>query len=524
MKKPRCRFRSSNLIFLAALLLAAAADAATLTVTSTVDGGGTCPGATCTLRQALATAGIGDTINFSLPANTAIILTSGELFIGKNVTISGPGANLLTVRRDTAATTAKFRIFEIGIAVVANISGLTIANGSSDGVVGGGILTKGSLTLINASVSGNSAFDGAGIYTNSQASTTIRNCTVANNTADRLGGGLYIGSPTEITNCTITGNTGPGNGGGIHMNTGDAGVLTISNSTIAGNSAGNNGGGGIENLSGMVKIKSTIIASNTAATGPDVRTFFVGSTTSQGYNLVGDGTASNIAAATGDQIGTSAAPINPILGALLDNGGPTKTRLPLSGSPAIDKGHANGSSVDQRGFTRPVDRIIANATGGDGSDIGAVELSQTVEQTGPTFTVTTTLERDLGQCATDDCSLIEALNLTNAVSDANTINFRPGLTGAIGTAIITPTGLAITKPVTINGPGPRILGVTGRTSARVFRVTSPGVTISGLGIVNGKVTNAPGGSIHNTGGLTLTDCILSNGVAAGASGDGGGDL
>ena len=87
--------------------------AATLTVTSPADAGGTCPGANCTLRQAIATAAPNDTINFSLPANSTIALTSAELLINKNLTISGPGANLLTVQRSTAFATPLFRIFSI---------------------------------------------------------------------------------------------------------------------------------------------------------------------------------------------------------------------------------------------------------------------------------------------------------------------------------------------------------------------------------------------------------------------------
>src|SRR2546426_9239618 len=68
--------------------------ATTITVTSTADPGGTCPGATCTLRQAIATAASGDTINFAAGITT-INLTSGGLSINKNLTINGPGANLL---------------------------------------------------------------------------------------------------------------------------------------------------------------------------------------------------------------------------------------------------------------------------------------------------------------------------------------------------------------------------------------------------------------------------------------------
>jgi CSLREA domain-containing protein len=95
------------------MLLAASAQATTLTVNSTPDAGGTCPGADCTLRQAIASAAsTGDTINFGLPANSAITLSTGELLINKSLTISGPGANLLTVQRSSAPGTSAFRIFD----------------------------------------------------------------------------------------------------------------------------------------------------------------------------------------------------------------------------------------------------------------------------------------------------------------------------------------------------------------------------------------------------------------------------
>ena len=154
------------------LFFAIAGKAGTVTVTSTADAGGTCPGATCTLRQAIATAADGDTINFSLPPNSTITLTSGELALtSKNVVISGPGANLLTVQRSFAGGTPNFRIFNIGPSVAATISGLTISNGTTanntfEGV-GGGILKSGAgtVTIANCTISGNSAYDlGGGIF------------------------------------------------------------------------------------------------------------------------------------------------------------------------------------------------------------------------------------------------------------------------------------------------------------------------------------------------------------------------
>src|SRR5216683_6473790 len=107
-----------------------------------------------------------------------------------------------------------------------------------------------------------------------------------------------------------------------------------------------------------------------------------GTFTSQGYNLIGDGTGATITPTTGDQIGTAGSPINPLLAPLQDNGGPTFTHALLPGSPAIDTGSAatdpvSGTSIttDQRGLPRPVDDpAIANASGGDGSEIGAFEV------------------------------------------------------------------------------------------------------------------------------------------------------
>src|SRR5207253_1773286 len=89
--------------------------AATITVRSNAEAGGSCPGATCTLRQAIATAAAGDTIDFDLAMVTSpISLSSGELAINKDLTISGPGANMLTLQRSTIGGTPQFGIFHIG--------------------------------------------------------------------------------------------------------------------------------------------------------------------------------------------------------------------------------------------------------------------------------------------------------------------------------------------------------------------------------------------------------------------------
>ena len=101
-----------------------------------------------------------------------------------------------------------------------------------------------------------------------------------------------------------------------------------------------------------------------------------GTLTSQGFNLIGNNSGATITPAQfSDQIGTAGSPIDPLLGPLQNNGGPTLTRALLSGSPAMDKGHSSGLATDQRGFPRTFDDpMIPNATDGDGTDIGAFEL------------------------------------------------------------------------------------------------------------------------------------------------------
>src|SRR5437762_13958179 len=123
----RIRIFRGALVAIGLVGVLAPAQAATLTVNSAADAGGTCPGASCTLRQAIATAASGDTINFAAGLTT-ITLTSAELLINKNLTITGPGANLLSVQRSAASGTLLFRIFNIATGNV-TISGLNIANG-----------------------------------------------------------------------------------------------------------------------------------------------------------------------------------------------------------------------------------------------------------------------------------------------------------------------------------------------------------------------------------------------------------
>jgi hypothetical protein len=245
-------------------------------------------------------------------------------------------------------------------------STLTLNNSTVSGnwgIFGGGICNNGTLTLNNTTVSGNWGIFGGGICNN--GTLTLNNTTVSGNTTDGSlgGGGIYNGyhGTVTISNSTIASNHSIlASGGGIRN---DSGTVTISNSTIAGNTVGGSidwgrDGGGIFNASGgTLHVRNTIIAGNTAPNAPDVS----GSLGSLGHNLIGN-----------DSGGSGFDPtdlrnVNPLLGPLQDNGGPTQTMALLAGSPALDAGDpAQLGVADQRGVVRS-----------GGVNIGAYQASAT---------------------------------------------------------------------------------------------------------------------------------------------------
>ena len=365
--------------------------ATTITVTNNADSG---PGS---LRQALIAAQENDTITFADNVRGSINILSALPTIVTTLTIVGPGANLLTLN---GVNTSLISINALGRTIA--ISGLTFANGRGGAIWndanlaltrcvvtgclavgqpflsihGGAIFNSGSLEAVGCTLSGNTVQGGAGYFylvpvdggngyggalSNwAGAIAILRDCTISGNQAVAGPGGCFNGSPF----CSS-----PGIGGGGAID--NQGTLTVESCTIAGNSATNYGGGVVVSGGGTTRFANTILAKNTALAQPDAG----GSFTSDGFNLIGNSDGSTGFTATGDQTGTLAEPIDPLLGPLQDNGGPTATMALLPGSPAIDKGNAATVTTDQRGSRRR-DELpnIPNATGGDASDIGAFEV------------------------------------------------------------------------------------------------------------------------------------------------------
>src|SRR5437588_8994631 len=168
---------------IAVLLFAQTTMAHTITVTSTADSGAG------TLRDALASAANGDTIDTSSLTGT-ILLTSGELLVNNSVTILGPGPANLAVNGNAAS-----RVFHIAPSNTVTIASLTITNGSAD--AGGGTYTgPGALTVSNCTLSGNSATNGRGggnyNYGNAGSATlTVSSSTLSSNSASGSGGRNY---------------------------------------------------------------------------------------------------------------------------------------------------------------------------------------------------------------------------------------------------------------------------------------------------------------------------------------------
>lgn len=381
-----------------------------ITVINTNDSG---PGS---LRQALADANYGDTIEFAVTGTIA--LTSGELLVAHDIIISGPGSENLALNGN-----ANSRVFHIGSGHTVTISGLTITNGNA--LDGGGIFNDHArLTLINCAIDGNNGgIRGSGIYNDGDggggfasleidnssvrgnsgtvaiyndanfgghATLVITNSTLSDNVGDAIRsnacGSPHGGSPqVQITSSTISGNSGGALFNDCLSNAG------ISNSTISGNAAGvhniwnmgignstfsNNSGINIYNEMVLGQPPSVAIGNTVLNAGPSQPNIFNnGMISSNGYNILNDD-GGGYFNGPGDQINT-----DPMLGPLQDNGGPTFTHALLPGSPAINMGNPNFTPpplYDQRGqgYARVVNGRI---------DIGSFEV-----QAGSTSTPTPT--------------------------------------------------------------------------------------------------------------------------------------
>lgn len=445
---------------------------------------GACVADDCSLREALAGATSGDTIQFALPGSPpwTIRLTTalGPLAVGNAVTIEGPGAAVLILSGDpdsdgdgdlrlievstTGVLTLSGLRLELGLATVSstrdggcirNLGSLSLADvelascrawsglatgfsgppGGSGGAVwnaagatltvlrgaftgnvagggaasvdgmsqgpaggsGGAIANAGAATITDSTFSANhggrggfpygAGGDGGALANLAGGTLRLDGSTLSGNFSgdsrcdgfgtapDGRGGGLFAAGETAVNDSTLSGNR-VGDVVGCSSQAAIGGALAVAggatrlrNATVAGNTASGNGGG-VARESGTLRTRNALVAENAGAgVNDDCWTSADAGLVSEGYNVVGkrDGCAASLAA-TGDQTGTTAAPLSAGIGALAANGGPTETRALIEGSVAIDAGDPAGclawdpfgaadepTTADQRGEPRPLD-------------------------------------------------------------------------------------------------------------------------------------------------------------------------
>jgi hypothetical protein len=270
------------------------------------------------------------------------VTTNAEIVIDNDVILDGEGN--LTVDGDEGHP-----VFQVGN-VTAELHGFTVTGGVSDS--GGGILTFGTLTLTNSTVSGNMSTrtGGSGIFNG--GTLTLTNSTVSANRGQAVGDGISNGGggTLTLTNSTVSGNDGYG------INLSGTLTLTLTNSTVSGNTEG-----GIKSGNNVRTVTLTNSLIDGECAFQDISVLV-----SNGYNIESPGDTCGFDQGT-DQINVTEGQLN--LGSLRDNGGPTMTHELGAGSVAIDDIPAVDCEVetDQRGVERPQ---------GDACDVGAFESAR----------------------------------------------------------------------------------------------------------------------------------------------------
>jgi len=489
-----------------------------------------------------------DQLSVDAGGNSRVLHISGGTVDISGLTISGGSADQGGgIKNESGATTSLTDMLIQGNTATINsysagggvwndgnltITSSTLANNLTTVGIGSGAgaWNGGTLMIVGSTITGNSSVrDGGGLYSNAFGSgVTITDSTISDNDAGDDAGGIFIYLGTNsIIGSTISGNTAAGDdGGGIWS----FGNLDITNSTISGNSAADLGGGwidiqdapttilhstvtgnsaasggGIYLQGAVLTLDHTIVANNTAPTGPDIE----GAVTAN-WSLIEDTTDAVINGAN------NITGMGPMLDVLADNGGPTLTHALVAGSPAInagDSGFTSPPDYDQRGA--PFERVRIGVI-----DIGAIEQARFP------FVVDTDVDENDGVHTPGNLSLREAIGLAQAQVDHDTIEFDVSLAGSTINLDIALGQLTINDDVTIIGLGADELTVDAGGNSRVLKISEGTVNISGLTISGGNAQQ--GGGIKNELGTTttLTEMVISSNTAtaAGTSTGGGGGL
>jgi predicted outer membrane repeat protein len=348
------------------------------------------------LKNALA---VGGSITFGCSGTITLTTTpSAGIVIATNTSLDATGQNV------TINGANNKRIFTVNLAVSFSLKGLTLTGGKTGGTeAGGAINNNGTLSLTKVTISNSSANEGGAI--NNLGTLNISTSTFSGNSAANSGGAIINGGILTITDSTFSGNSAANSGGAIdHMtdnlvitgstfsdNTAGAvggailndGVAHVTNTTFSANAAAptNGGKGGAIYNAWQIVFSHVTFANNTANQGGGLYLDLGTGTTLENSLIANSPNGQNCTGVIniirggnlqwpGTSCGATILSQDPKLGALADNGGPTRTHLLQTGSAAIDLGQFSLCvGKDQRGNPRPV---------GPSCDSGAVEVGLTL--------------------------------------------------------------------------------------------------------------------------------------------------
>jgi CSLREA domain-containing protein len=327
----------------------------------------------CTLRAAIQQANAdpsADAIGFGVTGT--VNLTGALPDLSTDITISGPGSSLLTVRRDTGGD---YRIFTVRAATV-SISGLTVSNGQPGNMIitffsgalgrpGGGIFNGGTLTLTGCVISGN--ISGIGGFP-PLGPATFRG-------ANGYGGGIYSEGRLTMNDCAVSNNTtregggAPGDGGGIYS----TGELSMTGCTVSKNITGDNLGSSIAAAGagiyarGRTRITNGVVSDNRG--GPGGGVYNSGDMTAENTRFSGNSTADGASGGQNGFNGGGIANVNvmTLMHCTVSGNRTGKGSMAQAGGASSGSGGFGGGILNM-GMMMMTDSTVSNNVTGDGAD------------------------------------------------------------------------------------------------------------------------------------------------------------
>ncbi len=461
-----------------------------------------------------------DTINLSVNVILSdIFLTNsygstGTPSITSTVILDGMGFAITRVgacNNDEFNDDGEFRLILVQNTGDLTINNLSLNNGCADDDLGiqsygGAIFNEGELSLNNSTVSGSSAYLGAGVFNDVLATiSTIQNSTISGNTSVSLGGGIKNnGIITTVQNSTFSGNSASGSGG--MSNSGE--ITTIQNTTFSGNSITGSDGFAIGNSGTIGTLSNSLFHQNTGSGSNEC----LNTDVFNGSNNISDSVISNCP-------GVIKSLTTATVGPLTDNGGPTMTHALLLGSEAINAGDGNSTTSDQRGTLASGIRDVG------AFEALALELCPIALQADG-FNTSVTTQSDLHEaigCANLNGNSTDTINLSGDIT--LTAAFQNNGFGVTGTPVIS-------SPIILDGAGNKLERDTSFNCSFVnqlageFRLihinTLGNLTLQNMTLSNGCAvgnTNASkGGAIFNEGVLTISTSTISDNISRLAGG------